>query len=231
LVSSPAVVLLDKRESITGEKFLRLKTMFHSGELAEARVIVVTSPIPGDGKSFVSLNLALAFGSDLPSRALLIDADLRRSRIEHFIDPRPPGGLAQLVEGKTTAAEAICRPEGGRVDILTSGGPVRDPVSLLGSAGCRDLFQRFRKEYDRIIVDTPPIIPFTDADVIGQLSDGVLMVVRAGRTPKALYVQALEAIRSTRVLGTVLNGATRNLADRKRYHDEYYHRYYHRKQQ
>ena len=114
------------------------------------------------------------------------------------------------------------------LNILPAGEPPVDPVVLLSSATASRLIESLRERYKRIIIDTPPIVPFTDADAIGLVSDGVLLVARRGKTRRALFSQALEAVTSTRLLGVVLNDTVFNLADRGHYaaYEKNYYSYY-----
>lgn len=223
--STEPLVALGGGRSIWAEQFRRLKNVLSTGENAAARVIVVTSPVPGDGKTFVAANLALAFSATPGTRVLLIDADLRRPTVDRMLLPRPQAGLVQAVERGDPVASLLVRPEGCALDILPSGAPVDDPLRILSTAACPELFKAMRVRYDRVVVDTSPIGPFTDADVLGGMSDGILMVVRAQQTPKAMYKAALEHVHSTRVLGTVLNAATKSVLDTESYYGSYYRGY------
>ena len=223
--STESLVALGGGRSIWAEQFRRLKNVLSTGERAAARVVVVTSPVPGDGKTFVAANLALALSAAPGTRVLLIDADLRRPTIDRMLLPRPQAGLVQVVERGDPVGSVLVRPEGCVLDVLPSGAPVDDPLRILTTSACPDLFKALRVRYDRIIVDTSPIGPFTDADVLGGMSDGILMVVRAQYTPKAMYKAALEHIHSARVLGTVLNAATKSVLDTESYYGSYYKGY------
>jgi capsular exopolysaccharide synthesis family protein len=223
--STEPLVALGSARSIWAEQFRRLKSVLSTGEQAAARVIVVTSPVPGDGKTFVAVNLALALSATPGTRVLLIDADLRRPTIDRMLLPRPQAGLVQVVERGVPVKNLLMRPEGCGLDVLPSGAPVDDPLRILSTPACPELFKELRVRYDRIVVDTSPIGPFTDADALGAMSDGILMVVRAQHTPKAMYQAALEHVHSTRVLGTVLNAATKSVLDTASYYGSYYRGY------
>jgi capsular exopolysaccharide synthesis family protein len=209
------------------EKFRRLKTVLLNLEDREPpQVIVITSATPGDGKSMVSMNLSLAFAADGTGEVLLIDADMRRPTIEGWLSPAPTLGLSEILSGRTTLEHAVLDLKNAPLKILPAGHPPRETAELLSSGACVELIATLRKRYQRVIIDTPPIVPFSDANVIGGKSDGVLLVVREGVTPKPLFVQALSSVTSTNVIGTVLNDAKFNLADRHRYHENYYNKYY-----
>jgi len=230
LADVPEIVMVNKHRSIEAERFRRLKTTLLNEPEVVPQVIVVTSPSPAEGKSVLSINLALAFAADLQGEVLLIDADLRRPTIDGWLDPPPKLGLTELLRGETELEHTVLGLENSPLKVLPAGSLPHDPAELLSSETAKALVADLRKRYQRIIIDTPPIVPFTDADAVGAFSDGVLMVVRSGVTRRSSYLQALGSVTSTNVLGAVLNDARRNLADRGRYDDyaKHYYEYYHR---
>lgn len=223
----PELVILSQPRTIIAEKFRRLKTML-ANHADRPRAIVVTSPLPGDGKSLISMNLALTFAADLDGEVLVIDGDLRRPSVEQWIEPAPKLGLSEILTDRTSLEHCLITLENTRLKVLSAGAPMREPLELLSSPAAADLFKELRARFKFIIVDTPPIIPFADADAVGSLCDGCLLVARAERTTKATYDQAIEAINSMPVLGTLLNDAAPNLADRDRQYEKYYYAYYDR---
>ncbi|MCP3981349.1 MAG: CpsD/CapB family tyrosine-protein kinase [bacterium] len=230
LAVTPDVAMLSHPRSIAAERFRRLKTLLsHDDEDGRVQVIVVSSAAPSEGKSLVSLNLALAFAADQQGHVLLLDADLRRPTIEKRLTPEPRLGLSEILTGQVELDHAVIELDNSPLHVLPAGPAPADPVELLNSDYARVLVSTLRKRYQHIIIDTPPIVPFADADVVGSMSDGVLIVARAGSTRRALLHQALEAVTSTRVLGTVLNDVTKNLADRGNYYyDKKYYEHYNR---
>jgi capsular exopolysaccharide synthesis family protein len=226
MLATPEIVMLSQPRSVYAEKFRRLKaTLTHQyGE--ETKVIVVTSGIPGEGKSTISANLALVFAAEGGAKTLLVEGDLRRPTIASLLDPPPQLGLTEVLTGQTELVHAVLRLNNSPLKVLPAGSPAAEPGELLTSPEAADLFSTLREQYDRIIVDTPPVIPFTDADALGALSDGVILVARAGVTPKTAYTQEVSTVTSTRILGTVFNGTVASLAEGKPYYDDYYHAYY-----
>ena len=176
----------------------------------------------------MSTNLALALAADPSEEVLLVDADLRRPTIEHWVDPAPKLGLAELLGERTELDHTILELENSPLRILPAGEPPPDPIELLGSDRARDLVGKLRSRYRRIIIDTPPSVPFADAEAIGAFADGVIVVVRAGRTRRASLVQAIDSVFSAPVLGTVLNDLTYSLADHESYlsYEKGYYDYY-----
>lgn len=225
----PEIVMVSQPRSMAAERFRRLKTVLVNEEGGGPGVLVVTSAGPGEGKSTISLNLALAFAGDPGASVLLIDGDLRRPRIDRWLAPAPRFGLAELLQEEVEPAHVILSLEGTDLKVIPAGAPPREPSELLSSDHAKTLIDSLRRRFQRIIIDTPPIVPFTDADAIGAASDGVLLVARCGRTRRVLLEQALASVTSTRIVGTVLNETVATLADRGSY-DDYssYYGYYSR---
>lgn len=228
-IKAPEVVMIGQAHSLAAERFRRLKTTLLNEQGDSIQVIVVTSSGPGEGKSLVSTNLSMAFAADKQGEVLLIDADMRRPSIGRLLDPPPKLGLTEILRGQTELDHAILELENSPLKVLPSGTPVRNPVDLLASARSKEMFDTLRARFRRIIVDTAPVVPFTDADVIGGFSDGVLLVARSGHTQQTLFARAIASITSTKIVGTVLNDVTFSLADRGNYDYNYYHEYYDKK--
>lgn len=228
LNDEPEIVMLSKSRSLAAEQFRRLKTVLANEKGGGPQIIVVTSTAPSEGKSLVAINLALAFAADSRDDVLLVDADLRRPTIGEWVSPSPALGLTEVLDGRTELEHAVLELENSALKVLPAGTSPRDPVVLLSSSIASDLFTNLREKYKRIIVDTPPVMPFADADVVGVLSDGLLMVARSGKTRAGLFRQAIQSVTSTRILGVIFNEATFNLADRGTYpgYDEDYYDYY-----
>lgn len=227
LVESPDIVMLGHVRSLGAERFRRLKTILVNRYQESAQVLVVTSAIPGEGKTTVAINLALAFAAGTDERVLLLDGDLRRPSIAARLHPAPQLSLADVLARKVDLSHVILRLQNTNLEILPAVGAVADPIELISSDAAKELMATLRERYHRIIIDTPPIVPFTDADGLGALADGLLLVARAGLTPTPKYAQALASVTSCRVLGTVMNNAATNLADWHRHatYDDYYYYY------
>lgn len=228
LIEQPELVVLTEPRSMGAERFRRLCTVLVNQEQNEAQVIVVTSGGPQEGKSTVATNLALAFAAEKNEPTLLIDADLRRPTIGSWLHPAPQLGLSEVLSGLTTPDHAVMGLENSTLKILPAGRPVDAPGELLSSETTQDLIAELRSHYRRIIIDTPPTVPFTDAEIMGGYSDGVLLIARSKVTPLSLHDQAVGSITSTRILGTVLNDVDFNLADADRYHAKQFSHYYDR---
>ncbi len=185
-----------------------------------AQVVVVTSSLPGEGKSTVARNLALAWAQT--RRTLLVQADLRLPPADGGIDrdvQRP--GLADLLERRASPADCIRRVRDSRLCELRAGTVPSNPLELLSSSRFGRLIDGLRGRFDVIVIDTPPVSLVSDAIVVATRSSGVVFVVRAESTPVALARQSLRRLADggAPVLGTVLNGLDFERATR--YYGEY----------
>jgi len=191
------------------------------------RIIVVTSPLPGDGKSTTSANLALSLAA-AGQRTILIDADLRRPVVGSVFHLPEGAGLSDVLAGRATIDEVIHQPDpSGNLFVLTAGRIPPNPSEVLGSQRMRDLLKGLR-ETAMVIVDSPPAIPVADAAILSTAADGVLLVVSAGRTTFEMMQKAVENVARTngRVLGAVLNKVPRRGAESGYYGYQYTGSYY-----
>jgi capsular exopolysaccharide synthesis family protein len=176
----------------------------------EMKLLLVTSPLPGDGKTTSAVNLALSL-AQRGERVVLIDADLRRGTLASAFHVATEPGLTDLLCGEMLL-ESVLRSQplaGDRaLYFMTTGRRHAHPGQVLKSDQLRAMLERLREECDRVVIDTPPINVVSDAAIIGRLVDGVIVVARAGATPFPALVSMAEACRSAGVpvIGTVLNG-------------------------
>ncbi len=222
----PDIVVRSDVPHPAAERFHKLKAMLAADGARRRQVLVVTSAAPGEGKSLVAMNLALAFAADERSRVLLVDADARAPRVSKFIEDPPQQGLMEVLAGTATLENVLVRIASSSLSMLTAGMPTRNPIPLLSSDACRSLVTLLRQRYDRIIIDTPPAVPFADANIMAPLADGALIVVRSGSTPRQMVATAQQAMSSNDVVGIVLNDLEFNLADRRHLYDHDYYEYY-----
>ena len=184
---------------------LRLNLTYAYGA-AGPIVVTITSPGPGDGKSFVTANLALFF-ANLGRRTIVVDADIRRGTLHHVLGTeRTPGLTDHLRNG----SEGPLIRETGHENLwlLTSGSRMQDGPELLSSKAMRELVQRLRAEYDVVLVDSPPLGAGVDPFALGTLTGNMLLVLRTGTTDREMADAKLELLDRLpiRLLGAVLNG-------------------------
>lgn len=207
----------------TAESLRRLRTNLAFVDVDHPpRVIVVTSPLPGDGKSTTSVKLAQTI-AESGQRVVLIDGDLRRPSVAEYLHLVPGIGLTDVLVGRVTLAEAIQDyGPGGYLRVLGAGAIPPNPSELLGSLAMQDVLAKLSKDAV-VIIDTPPLIPVTDAAVLTARTDGAVIVARAGKTTTDILDNALVNLDRVkgRALGVVLDGVARKGEAGKYYGYEY----------
>ena len=173
-----------------------------------AQVLAVTSALPGEGKTTITLGLAISLAR-MRQKVLVIDADLRQSGIQHELGLNSHNGLSQLLAGVSTSPNRPHRLDFGpaSVDILPAGPPPEDPITLLSSPRLQRLVNRCKNLYDLVLVDTPPVLGMADALKVGAICDNVLLVSRLDGITQEQLNDAMTSLSRLRVLGIVANGA------------------------
>lgn len=204
--ATPEDVILDSPLSQTSESLRTLRNAISLVDVDKPpRVIMVTSSLPGEGKTFLSTTLARS-ALDGYERVLVIDADLRRPRVHKVFGLANLSGLADVVSGAARLEDVVQRDPRTRVDILTAGGRSPSPMDLLRSQQMAMFVQRVRESYDLVIIDTPPFAPLADAQIVAKLVDKIVLVVRWGETPIPVIRNTLQQMARLHVplAGTVL---------------------------
>jgi succinoglycan biosynthesis transport protein ExoP len=185
-----------------------LRTALHFGLSGhETRTLCVTSPSPGDGKSTVASNLAIAM-AQADQRVLLIDADMRKPTQHLIFEVDPPHGLSSVLSNRHPVEDLILPTGIDMLDILPCGALPANPVELLNNGFFAELLEKLKGRYDKIVVDSPPVMPVADARVIAAVADSTLLVLRAERSARRLSQAArneLWRVRAKRI-GVVVNG-------------------------
>jgi len=201
-------ITLLQPESFVAEQFRSLRGRIDSmAGKQQMRVIVVTSPNPGDGKTTAAINLATVTALSLGRRVLLIDCDLRKPKVHLALGLRPEAGLAEVLTGTKSLEEALIKVEGMNLEVLAVRGRPPNPSELLGSPNMRELVEEVSKRYDRVIIDTPAALGMPDAKAVAELADGIVLVVRADVTSRRDIEASVELVDRRRLLGLLLNGA------------------------
>jgi capsular exopolysaccharide synthesis family protein len=193
-------------------------------------VIVITSALPGDGKTTTAVNLAVTLAHQ-GQRVILIDAETRRGTVHDLFGIPPSPGFFDLMYGQASPGECIRRVEmegGGTLDVLPLGSaPSVNPADLLVAGRLQPLFERLRPQYDYVIIDTPPLNLFTDSALIGAHADALLLVARADKTDRDELRYAVQQLRNVQVTlaGTILNDVEFRRSSRYRMGYGYYYDY------
>jgi capsular exopolysaccharide synthesis family protein len=193
-------------KSLAAEQYRQLRTrLSHAEGASNLRTVLITSPQKGEGKSVTSANLALTMAQELQRRVIIVEADLRKPSLQHLFGLPPGPGLSEYLSGAAELKDVMRFLPDHNLTVIHAGSAPTNPAELLGSTAMRRLLDQLRTRYDRVLLDTPPVLPLADVAVLAPLVDGTLLVVRAGVTPKPAIENALRAFDSSRLLGVVLN--------------------------
>lgn len=190
------------------------------------RTIVVTSPLPGDGKSTIACNLALTLAAS-GATVVLVDGDLRRSAVAETMGLPGGAGLSDVLAGRAALSEVLQRtPKSNNLLVLTAGSSPPNPSEVLGSERMHTLIADLTK-HATVIIDAPPLLPVTDGAVLTHQADGAFIVVSLGKTTYDLLDKALDTLHKARgrALGIVLNKAPLRGVDSNAYSYEYRREY------
>ena len=179
----------------------------HADQGTPVKVIMITSPGAGEGKSVTAANLALTMAREYQRPTCLIDANFRTPKLQQMFGLPDGPGLVDVLAGRATLDEALTIVEPAGVTVLPAGHGTEHPAELLSSPLMRRTLDNLRSQFDRIIVDTPAALPMVDLGMLEPLADRIVLVVRSGVTPKAAIQDVLSTIDSSRLLGVVLNEA------------------------
>jgi capsular exopolysaccharide synthesis family protein len=179
----------------------------------------VTSAVASEGKSATATNLAVVM-AQLGRRVLLVDADLRKPRLHEVLKVSNRFGLVSYLTGGSDFDSLVCRTQVPQLSVIPSGPTPPNPSELLSSDRMRDLVAAARSRFDFVVIDTPPLLPVTDATLVGDLVDGVTLCMRAGKLTRDEARSCMNRLRMAgiKVLGVVLN---RHLASQGGYSRHY----------
>jgi len=204
------------------EEFRTLRTrLYKIREKQPLRSLLITSALPAEGKSFVAANLSQVISRQHERRTLLIDADLRKSRLHVPLGAPHAPGLAEYLHGDLDEYGVIQQSPVHGLYFIPGGEPASNPAELLGNGRFQQLLGCAASVFDWVIIDSPPAIPVADASMLARLVDGVLFVVRAGFTPYDLAQKSCDEFRDKHLVGAVLNRMERSSG-----HSYYYHGYH-----
>ncbi|KZE38899.1 capsular biosynthesis protein [Bhargavaea cecembensis] len=216
------LVVAANPRSVVSEQFRTLRSnITFSAVDKEMKTILVTSALPGDGKSTISANLATLFAQD-GKRVLFIDADMRKPTVQYTFSLTNAAGLSTVLTQQRLAGEVIRESEiSPNLHIMTSGPIPPNPAELLGSRSMAVLMNEMAQQYDLIVFDAPPVLSVTDAQLLANKVDGTLLVVNTGVTEKENIEKAKEQLGNAqaRILGAVMNNFEMDK-------DHYYYQYY-----
>ncbi|GHH76494.1 polysaccharide biosynthesis tyrosine autokinase [Promicromonospora soli] len=194
------------------EAFRRLRTNLQFLDLEGGpQAIVVVSSVPNEGKSTTAINLAITL-ADADARVLLIDADLRRPSIANYLGIEGSVGLTTVLIHRAELQDVVQPWGSAGLFVVPSGAVPPNPAELVGSRRMAKLIEQVREQYDYVIIDTPPLLPVTDAALMAKMTSGALMVTGSGLVRRDQLLQSLGSLGAVnaRVLGIVLNKVNRD---------------------
>jgi protein-tyrosine kinase len=193
-------------KQIGAERFRTLRSrLYQIAGTRALRRVMVTSSVPAEGKTFVAANLALSIVRQPDRKVLLIDADLRASRLHQVLGaPRTPG-LSDYLSGDADEFQVVQKGSDANLCFIPGGREVANPSELLMNDRLKKLLELMTPLFDWIILDTPPVLPVHDASLAADVCDGVLFVVRAGMTDHEMAAKATGEFQGRNLLGVVLN--------------------------
>lgn len=219
---APELVTVSDALSGVSDAFRILRTnLFFSHAVRDLRTILVTSPSAAEGKTTTAANLAVSVAQQ-GLRVALIDCDLRRSRIHSLFGIGKQPGLTDYLVGTHRPLDVVHRTTVPNLIVIPAGAFPPNPADLLGVPRMRQLLDALRDGVDLVIVDSPPVLAASEATILGTQVDGVMLVVRAGKTQREAAQQAIEQVSriGARVVGIVINDPDETVTDH--YYDYYY---------
>lgn len=208
VISDQSLIYFFQPASLAAEQFRKLRTFFLKRKSSEfPKTIIVTSATSSEGKSFVAANFAIGIAHDFHSHALLVDCDLRNPTLGHWFGLENGKGLSDYLTGSVNISELIMKTEVERLTLLPGGKAQDNPAELIGSKKMEALVHELKSRYhDRyVIFDTTPLLSTSESEVLAKMVDEILIVVRAGVTPRETLKQAIASLEKKKILGFVLN--------------------------
>lgn len=204
----PRIVTFYDSHSPVTEQYRTLRTNLQALKADKAlKALAITSATHGEGKTITAINLAISMAHDLNKKSiLLVDADLRRARVSKYLGFKVEHGLSSLLANGANIEDCLVNIGIDNLTVLPAGKIPHNPAELLGSVAMRNLISALRSRYDYIIFDTPPVIPVTDAGLLGAQTDGVIMVIQAGRTQRGVikHTESLLKQAQAKFIGYIL---------------------------
>jgi len=216
-----AVLSNPKSQAAEAYRVLRTNLQFSSFD-REIKTIVITSAIPGEGKTTTIANLAITFAQS-GSKVLLVDTDLRKPRVHKVFGLDNTKGITTLISQHETIESCVCSIGIDNLDIICCGPIPPNPSELIGSNAMKELIEKFKEQYDVILFDSAPVGTVTDASILGAICDGVILVTKSEAADIDRVKRAKEMLINVNanILGVVLNSI--NIKNQNSY---YYYQYY-----
>lgn len=219
------LIVITAPDSYEAESFklLRAQILFAKNR-EKPKIIMVTSAMPGDGKTFVAANLAASIALGIDEHVLLVDGDLRRPNLHKMFGISNKSGLHEYLKKEKDLSELLIKTSINKLSFLPAGSAPHNPSELLASGDMKSFLEEVRERYDDrfIILDTPPSQIMAESNVMSNFVDGIIFVIRESMTPRDMVRKAINALGKDKILGTVVNAHSQL----QKSQEEYYGRYY-----
>jgi len=213
------ITVLDPRSPVS-ESYRTLRTNLDFSSIDEKlQVLIVTSAGPGEGKSTTITNLAVTFAQS-ERKVVLIDCDMRKPTAHHTFTLSNRVGLSSVLSSQLKLQDVIQPSPIPNLDIITSGNIPPNPTEMIASNRMTTMLEELKQMYDMILIDTPPLLAVTDAQIAATKSDGVVLVIDQGKVKKEVALKATKSLElvKARLLGVVLNNVKRSAKDQTYYY-------------
>jgi protein-tyrosine kinase len=215
------LIALNDQHSAGAERFTTIVSRLRYAQQRHSlRKLLVTSAIPGEGKTLMCTNIAITLAANL-QRTLIIDGDLRKRSVTQLLNIKSDSGLSDWWERREPVAPSLLRAKQVPLWVLPAGKELEKPASLLQSSDFAELLNKLSLQFDWIIIDSPPLVPFADAATLATLCDAIVLVTRRGCTPKKLLRDSVKSIDTKKIIATLLNDSPVT--------DHQYYQYYYKK--
>lgn len=204
-----ALFAMGDMDDLTAEQYRVLYTKLETISYKNShKIFAITSSVAGEGKTTTSLNLSYIMAHDFNKKVILVECDLKKpSLLSYFIDSPNGYGLIDVIIDEVDLQTAIAQVENTNLYLLPARSSIKNSCELLGSQQMHAILNSLKQEFDYILIDSPPILPLADMNIISKIVDGVVLIVRAGKTPKDIVLKAVQSLNSANIAGIVLNGA------------------------
>ncbi len=203
------LTVMDGQDPMVVERYRILYMKLEQAALKNSyKTFAITSSVKGEGKTMTALNLSYVMATEFKKKVLLVESDLRNPTIStSWLDMGRLHGLVDVLKGDSDCRASINRLEDTNLYFLPARCSVKNSSVLLDSPNMRTVLNKAKEDFDYVIVDSPPILPLADISILSKAVDGLLLVVRAGVTPKDIVAKAVNSLPRQNIIGIVLNGA------------------------
>jgi succinoglycan biosynthesis transport protein ExoP len=218
----------DDPTSALAEAFRSLRTsILLSNSDTPPHTFIFTSPRPEEGKTTAAINSAISF-AQAGKRVVLLDLDMRKPRVHSIFDLDNKSGMSSFLAGHSDLSPLLHPTHVENLFVVPSGPIPPNPAELLSSLRMRQALELLREYFDHVIIDSPPLLSVTDSRILSRITDGVILVIRSGETPKQVLRQAQKNLQliNAHILGVLVNAADLQSADYYYYSKYYYYHYY-----